>query len=159
MEARRQSWVVIGLMLVSAACGQDASEELPAAQAAPAEQPAAAGDSMAGMAGMGGISGMQMGTEMMTHVQGMQAMHGDSLMQMAPIHGQMLGNMMAQMDREMQGMNRPVDPQWTAVADSLRNDLVQMPQMSAMDMEAFLPAHRGRITRLMEMHRSMMGGR
>ena len=157
MEVRRQSWVAIGLTLLSVACGRDTSEQA-GTQAAPAEQQAAASDSMAGMAGMGGMSGMQMGTEMMAHIQGMQAMHGDSLMQMVPEHRQMLGNMMGQMNREMQGMNMAADPQWTALTDSLRDDLVRMPQMSAAEMEAFMSAHQGRVTRLMEMHGSMMGG-
>ena len=114
---------------------------------------------MAGMGGMamGGASGMQMGTEMMAHMQGMQAMHADTVMKMMPVHRQMLGNMMAQMDREMQGMSKPADPAWTALADSLRDDQVRMPAMTAAEMAASMPAHHARVTRLMEMHRTMMG--
>ena len=146
--------MAIGLTLASVACGPDAAEEQ---AATPAEQPA--GDSMAGMGGMamGGASGMQMGTEMMAHMQGMQTMHADSVMKMMPMHRQMLGNMLAQMDREMQGMSKPADPAWTALADSLRDDQVRMPAMTAAEMEASMPAHHGRVTRLMEMHRAMMG--
>ena len=45
-----------------------------------------------------------------------------------------------------------------SVPNPLLRDLVRMPQMSAADMEAFMPEHQGRVTRLMEQHRSMMGG-
>src|SRR5688572_23431671 len=105
MRTSRQSWLVIGLALLSTACGADTNEDQ---EAAPAEQPAGAAqgmDSMPGMAGMAGMSAMQMGTEMAAHMERMQAMRADSLMQMVPEHRQMLGNMMGQMNREMQGMN------------------------------------------------------
>ena len=158
METRLRSVAVIGLTFLSLACAQDESGDQPAAQATPAEQTAAtmAGDSMGGMGGMG-MSGMQMGAGMMAHMQSMQAMHGDSLMQMVPAHRQMLGNMIDQMDREIQAMNKPADPARTALADSLRSDMTRMTQMSAAEMDAFRTAHHDRITRLMEMHRTMMG--
>lgn len=47
--------------------------------------------------------------------------------------------------------------QWTAVVDSLREDLVRMPEMNTTELKEFMPAHRAGITRLMEMHRSVMG--
>jgi len=153
MDASKKSWLVIGLVLLASACGGDANEE-----AAPADAPAAATGGMDSMPGMGGMAAMQMGTEMTAHMERMQAMRGDSLMQMVPEHRQMLGNMMGQMNREMEGMNMSADPQWTALADSVRDDLARMPQMSAADMEAFMTEHRGRVTRLMEQHGSMMGG-
>ena len=155
MKTSGRSWLVIGLTLLSTACGADTDENR---EAAPADQPSAAADGMEGMPGMAGMSAMQMGTEMTAHLERMRAMRGDSLMQMVPEHRQMLGNMMGQMNREMQGMNMTADPQWTALADSLRDDQVRMPQMSAADMGAFMPEHRGRVTRLMERHGSMMGG-
>jgi hypothetical protein len=39
---------------------------------------------------------------------------------------------------------------------SLRSDLTRMPEMSAQELRAFMPEHHGRVTRLMEKHRSMM---
>lgn len=96
--------------------------------------------------------------DMMAHMQTMHAMHGDSLMMMMPQHGQMLGNMMTHMDREMQSMNLSPDSLESALADSLRSDLMRMPGMSAPEMEAFMPGHQARVMRMMEMHGSMMSG-
>ena len=150
---------VPALVLLATACQREAADEARGVDAS--ADAAAAPDSMAGMPGMGGMAGMggmQMGSDMMAHMQTMEARHGDSLMQMVPQHRQMLGNTMAQMDREMQAMNMGADSQWSALTDSLRSDLTRMPQMSAVEMEEFMAGHRGRVTRLMEMHGSMMGG-
>lgn len=155
MNASKRSWLATALVLVAVACQKEAAKQEPAAQAMPATQPAAGMDSMGGMAGM---SGAQMGTQMMAQMQSMGTMHGDSLKQMVPQHRQMLGNMMSLMDREMMGMNKAADPKWTALADSVRDDQTRMQTMSAAEIEALMPAHQARITRLMEMHRSMMGG-
>ena len=152
MRTSRQSWLVIGFALLSTACGADTNEEQ---ETIPAEQPSAAA---AGMDSMPGMSAMQMGAEMTAHMERMQAMHGDSLTQMVSEHRRMLDNMMGQMNGKMQGMNMTEDPQLTALADSVRDDLVRMEQMTAADMESFMPEHHGRATRLMERHGSMMGG-
>jgi hypothetical protein len=48
------------------------------------------------------------------------------------------------------------DAQWNATADSLRQDLTRMPEMSAQELEAAMPAHNARMQRLMDMHRAMM---
>ena len=156
MRTSGQSWWVIGLTALSIACGADPDEDREAARA---ERPAAGAEGMDSMPGMAGMAAMQMGGEMTAHMERMKAMRGDSLMQMVPKHRQMLGNTMGQMNREMQGMNMTADPRWTALADSLRSDLVRMPEMSAAGMEAFMLEHHGRVERFMERHRSMMGGR
>lgn len=65
--------------------------------------------------------------------------------------------MLAQMNREMRGMDMAGDEAWTATVDSLRQDLTGMPEMSPDEMAATLPGHRARMNRLMEMPRSMMG--
>jgi hypothetical protein len=149
--------LAVALALVLGACGADTAEET---ADAPAAQDTATGGmaGMEGMPGMGGMSAMQLGSDMTAHMEHMQAMGSDSLVQMMPQHRQLLGNMMGQMNREMEGMNM-ADPRWTALTDSLRDDLARMPQMSADEMRAFMPEHHGRVTRLMEMHGGMMGGR
>jgi hypothetical protein len=57
----------------------------------------------------------------------------------------------------MEQMNRPADEAWTATVDSLREDLSRMPEMGAQELRDWMPRHRARMTRLMEMHRAMMG--
>ena len=54
-------------------------------------------------------------------------------------------------------MNMPADAAWTATIDSVRQDLIHIPEMTALDLKAMMPAHHARITRLLQMHRDMMG--
>lgn len=107
----------------------------------------------AGMPGMGG--GGMMVEEMTAHMRKMDGAGADSLKAMIPGHRQMMANMISQFDRDMRGMTM-TDGGWQATVDSLRRDNVQMPEMSAGELRSFLPAHSARVTRLMEMHRSMM---
>ena len=45
---------------------------------------------------------------------------------------------------------------WAATVDSLRKDLVRLPELSGAELTAMMPAHMARITRLSEMHQKMM---
>jgi hypothetical protein len=88
----------------------------------------------------------------------METASGDSLKAMVPAHRQMLGNMLSEMNQQMRQMNMASDATWTALADSVRQDLVRLPELAAAELRTFMPEHRGRVMRLMDMHRSMMGG-
>lgn len=114
-----------------------------------------------GPPGMGGMdmAGMQsagMMQDMTSHVQMMQNVSADSMMTLMPAHRQMGENMLDQMDEEMRAMNIEPDAQWNATADSVRQDMTRMPVMSVAELQAFMPEHRARMMRLMNMHRSMM---
>ncbi|MBW3554720.1 MAG: hypothetical protein KY466_14495 [Gemmatimonadetes bacterium] len=115
-----------------------------------------------GMDGMDGMGAMQADGDMMArmgaHMRMMEGMSGDSIQAMLPMHRQMVANMIASMNREMREMNMPGDAAWRAAVDSLRSDLVAMPQMDAAELEALMPAHHRRAMRLMEMHGEMMEG-
>ena len=140
-----------------AACGgRDAAQE--EAAAPPAAAPAHEGQ-MPGMEGMSGTEGGGMMGEMQAHMRSMQGAGGDSLKAMLPMHRQMAANMIAQMNREMSGMNMAADAGWTATVDSLRQDLVRMPEMGGSELQSFMPAHQRRLERLMQMHGSMMEGK
>ena len=105
---------------------------------------------------------MMMGSGMMdsmqTHMRMMDTMSADRMKATLPQHRQMVANMLAQLNGEMRKMNMPPDARWTALADSVRQDHVRMPEMSAGELRSFMPAHGGRVMRLMGMHRTMMGG-
>lgn len=138
------------------ACGggeEQAAEDTP--QAAVAEQPAG------GMQGMEGMQGMQMGggmtEQMQAHMQAMAGESGEQFKANLPQHRQMVANMIAQMNREMRDMNMASDQEWNSTIEALREDLRRLPEMSTSELQTFMPEHRQRITRLMEMHRSMMG--
>ena len=68
----------------------------------------------------------------------------------------MVANLMSQCNDEMRTMHMPTDPTWQATTDSLRRDLIRLPDMTASQLRAFMPKHAARILRLMDMHRSMM---
>lgn len=120
---------------------------------------AAAAAPAGGMEGMPGMEGMQGGGmmgQMQAHMRMMETTNGDSLKAMLPMHRQMTANMISEMNREMKGMNMSGDAAWTATMDSLRRDLTNLPEMSAVQLRDFMPEHRGRMMRLMEMHQGMM---
>jgi hypothetical protein len=118
-------------------------------------------DTMGGTVGMRGTGTPMMGAGMMdsmhVHMSVMDTMSADQMKAMLPMHRQMLANMLSQMNQEMRSMNMAADQAWTALADSLREDLRRMPEMSGQQLKAMMPAHHARVTRLMEMHRDMMG--
>lgn len=122
-------------------------------------------DDMEGMEGMPGMSSetdSSQGTgdaaaAMRAHMERMSAMMPDSMHAAMPGHRQMVANMLAQMNREMSSMNMASDAAWTATMDSIRSDLTTMPNLSAGEMAAMMPAHRARVERLMSMHQAMMG--
>jgi hypothetical protein len=121
---------------------------------------AAAADTASGMAGMQGMSGM-MGTATMdsmeAHLRMMDTMRAEQFTVMLPAHRRMVANMLSRMNQEMRSMNMAANQAWTSTVDSLRQDLVRMPEMSGTELREMMPAHHARMTRLMQMHRDMMG--
>jgi aryl-alcohol dehydrogenase-like predicted oxidoreductase len=116
---------------------------------------------MPGMPGMGGMpmqGGAMMPQMMRAHMDTMMSMGADRMKAMLPMHRQMVANMLAQMNQQMQSMHMPADTKWTALADSVRQDLVRMPGMSDQALKGFMPPHQARVMRLMAMHQQMMGG-
>lgn len=108
-----------------------------------------------GMMG-GGMTGGGMMDQMQSHLRMMDGAGADSMMAMMPMHRQMVASMIAQMNREMRDMQMQMDTGWTATVDSLRQDLVRLPELGAGELQSFMPAHRARVQRIMEMHRRMM---
>lgn len=93
--------------------------------------------------------------EMRATMRAMQMMEADSLHSAMPMHRKMASDMLAQMNREMTEWKLPADARWSALMDSSRQDLARMPAMSAGEVAAIMPAHHGRLTRLMDMHREL----
>ena len=112
---------------------------------------------MRGMEGMGGMMGGKMMEDMHSHMRMMEGASADSIKAMMPMHRQMAANMISEINREMREMNMQGDTTWTATVDSVRQDLVRMPELSGAELKRFMPAHHARMMRLMELHRSMMG--
>ena len=111
-----------------------------------------------GMAGMN-MPGMmnQANVDSMTaHMRSMDTASAASLQAMLPMHRQMVANMLSQMSSDMRSMNMSGDARWTALIDSVRQDLVRLPEMTAQQLMQNMTAHRGRVTRLMQSHMAMM---
>ncbi len=115
-----------------------------------------AGGTMGGMSGMAGMMG-GMGPEMQAHMrQMMGGMSGEQMNAMLPTHRQMVANMLSRMNGEMRQMNMAADAGWTAITDSVRQDLVRLPELSPAELKSTMPAHMARVRRLAEMHQGMM---
>ena len=113
---------------------------------------------MAAMPGMAGPASSGMMDSMETHMRALTTAAGpDQLKAMIPEHRQMVANMISQMNQEMRSMNMPATTAWTSTMDSVRQDLIHLPDMTATDLKTMMPAHHARITRLLQMHRDMMG--
>ena len=57
----------------------------------------------------------------------------------------------------MNRSDRGSDPNWNALVDSIRADVIRMPELSGVELQALMPDHLGRVTRLLESHGAMMG--
>ena len=149
--------IVVSLAgLLVAAC---TSKQPPASQDTTAAKTAADTTKAGGMAGMAGMQGMMspaMGDSMQAEMKKMAAMTPDQMAAMLPMHRQMVGNMLSQMSSDMRSMNMPADAAWTALTDSVRQDLIRLPDMSKAELKQAITAHHARVTRLMQMHKDMM---
>lgn len=155
-----RSLVTLAAALGLAACGESGKTADTAESAAARDST----ESMSGMNGMQGMSGMQdsmggngMMEQMQAHMRGMDGVSADSMKAMLPTHRRMVANMISQFNREMGEMNMMGDAAWTATVDSLRRDHTRMPEMTASELQQLKPAHHTRVTRLMDLHRAMMG--
>ena len=135
--------------LLAAACSK------PDAADTAADSPVAS-DSMAGMPGMGAASGSPVAAQMEAHMKTMKGVSADSMKGMLPMHRQMAANLIAAFTKEMRDMNMAADAAWNATVDSLRADLRVLPELSASELQARMPSHESRITRLIQMHQTMM---
>ena len=157
--AVRGAWLVLALG-AAAACTSDrgAARHDTTASTAPA---AADTGGMAGMPGMAAGAtneSARMIAEMTASLRALDGASADSLRRALPAHRQRLANMLAEMNREMRDMRMTADAAWTATVDSLRQDLTRMPDLRPSELAATMPAHRARVERLMQAHRTMMDG-
>jgi len=139
---RRYRWLAAAALVMVAACGRK-----PEAAQTPADT-----------AGMGGMQmqGMQMMPLMRAHLDSMAALRPDQMAAMMVAHQDMASRMMDAMGADMRGMNMAPDTAWTALGDSLRQDLAELPSLSGEPLRGRMEAHLARMRRMMAMHRTMM---
>ena len=137
-------WAGAAALVMVAACGSK-----PETAEAP---PTDTAEQRNGMA----MAGMQMMPRMQAHLDSMAAMPPEQLAAMMAGHQDMASRMMDAMGADMGGMNLPPDSAWTALADSLRRDLADLPGLSGESLSSRMVAHIGRMRRMMTRHRGMM---
>lgn len=176
-HSRRTAALISVLMISLAACGKNDQARTDSAAAASGAvmaatktdsgamggmsgMPARSGtDSMPAMTGMSGPKGMPgMSAEMTAHMAEMKGADGAKMKTMLPAHQKMVAGMLAQMNDQMKSMKMSATPAWTALSDSIRNDLRAMPDMRATALAAMMPAHEMRVMNLATMHEGMMKG-
>ena len=135
----------LAAVLVLAACGEKKTEE----------------DTMPGMAAMPGMAGMTMKADslmpmMRAHLDSMAGMPPQSASSMLAVHDAMMSQMLDAMGSDMTRMNMRPDSAWSALTDSIRRDLAELPSLSGNALTAGMRGHVERMRRLLGMHETMM---
>jgi hypothetical protein len=110
-----------------------------------------------GMAGMA-MPGMQMMSGMRAHMDSMMAMSPQQMQAMMGRHEQMMSQMMDQMGTGMRQMKMAETPEWSALTDSVKQDLAELPSLKGQALSARMRAHGARVRRLITAHEGMMKG-
>jgi hypothetical protein len=105
------------------------------------------------MGGMGDMVAMMSG--MRGQMDTMMSMPPDRMKAMMATHDQMMAQMMDRMGADMRNMTWR-DREWSALADSVRQDLAALPQLEGKRLPDRMRAHAERVNRLMAMHERMM---
>jgi hypothetical protein len=133
-------------VLLLAACGRKQEA---------ARVPAA--DSAGEMGGMRmAMQGVRMLPMMGLHLDSLGAMAPEQMSAMMAAHQDLASRMMDAMGADMRGMGMQADSAWTALGDSLRRDLADLPGLSGQSLKSRMEAHVARMQRMMTMHRGMM---
>jgi hypothetical protein len=128
---------LLAILTLAAACrGKEA-----------AERPAMAGMSMRS------DSIMRM---MRAHLDSLAAVSPQFAAGMLVAHDAMASQMLDAMGSDMRMMDMRPDSAWTALADSVRRDLAELPSLAGRALETRMQAHVGRMRRLLDMHTTMM---
>lgn len=141
----RGTYLVVALALASAAaCGPKESAKPPA-------------ESDGGMGGMQmNMAGVEMLPQMRAHLDSLGAMTPAEILSAMAAHQDIASRMMDAMGADMRGMSMTPDAAWTALGDSVRQDLAELPGLSGAALQARMTAHIARMQRMMGLHEGMM---
>ena len=141
--------ISVGLVaiLVIAACGKKQSEGAPER----------------GAQTMSDMQGMRMRSDslmplMRAHLDSMAALDPQFAAGMMARHDAMASQMLDAMGADMTAMGMRPDPAWTALTDSIKRDLADLPTRSGRALDQRVRAHIQRMRRLMTVHEAMMRG-
>jgi hypothetical protein len=106
--------------------------------------------------GVGNMQGITMMSGMRAHMDSMMRMSPQQMQAMMATHEQMMSGMMDGMGADMRGMNMSGTPEWSALTDSVKQDLADLPNLKGQQLSARMRAHTDRVKRLIAMHLKMM---
>jgi outer membrane murein-binding lipoprotein Lpp len=144
---RRAQWMLVAAGMLLAGCGDKAKTD----QASGGTKT----DTMAGM-DMGKYAGMMPG--MRAHMDSMAQASPEQMRSMMTSHQEMGSRMLDAMGADMRSMNMKSDAAWTALSDSVRSDLAELPGLHGAALKQRVQGHTDRVKRLMDRHEAMMGG-
>jgi hypothetical protein len=107
---------------------------------------------------MGGMESMQMMPGMRAHMDSIMRMSPQQMQEMMARHEAMMSQMMDQMGADMRAMKMSSPPEWTALMDSVKQDLSELPNLKGQALSARMRAHGDRVRRLIGAHEEMMKG-
>ncbi len=137
-------FLAVGVLALTACGKKPEAVQLPAADTA-----AMAGMQMA-------MQGMQMLPMMTAHLDSVGGMAPAQMAAMMTAHQDLASRMMDAMGADMRGMNMAPDAAWTALGDSVRQDLAELPGLSGGALQNRMQAHLDRMRRMMTLHEGMM---
>ena len=101
-------------------------------------------------------AGPAMMSQMRAHLDSVGAMDAAQMAAAMPAHEAFAARMLDAMGADMQGRSMMADSAWTALSDSLRTDLTDMPGLSGTALKTRMEGHIGRMQRIMTMNHGMM---
>jgi hypothetical protein len=102
------------------------------------------------------MKSMPMMGMMQAHMDSMTRMSPEQMRAMMNAHQSMTSQMLDAMGADMMAMHMAPDSAWSALSDSVRRDLADLPGLSGQALQARMEAHAERMRRLMVMHQTMM---
>lgn len=102
------------------------------------------------------MPGMQMMPQMRAHMDSMMRMSPQQMGATMTRHQALMSQMMDRMGADMRGMNMSGSPEWTALSDSVKQDLAELPHLKGPELSSRMKAHAGRVKRLITRHERMM---
>lgn len=101
---------------------------------------------------------LEMMAAMRAHVDSLATLPPEQMMDLLAAHDSMARRMLDAMEGDMGAMGMAGDATWSALLDSVRQDLRALPSLSGEDLILRARAHAGRMRRLLRMHEGMMQG-
>jgi TolA-binding protein len=103
-------------------------------------------------------TGMSLVLTMQAHIDSMTRMTPEQMSRGMARHQQMMAQMLEQTRGDVRHMQAPQQRQWSALTDSVKQDLAQLPSLNGTTLSTRMQAHADRVRRLLGMHKLMSLG-